>query len=61
MGKELVSVEDIGTEHHGYAPSSVIAGSASATIFVNGKLVELTGHSVNRGGVVIGSGSGGGT
>ncbi|WP_279614497.1 hypothetical protein [Vreelandella zhanjiangensis] len=29
MGKKFVLVEDIGTEHHGYAPSPAIAGSPS--------------------------------
>nr|WP_279614498.1 PAAR domain-containing protein [Halomonas zhanjiangensis] len=33
----------------------------SSTIFVDGKPVALTGHSVDCGGVVIGRGSGEGT
>lgn len=92
MGQKFVLVGDIGTEHNGYVPSPVVAGSptvmmdnkpvarlgdplepharpgrpphprsiaeGSNTIFVDGKPVALTGHAVDCGGVVIGSGSG---
>ncbi|MBZ0331570.1 type VI secretion system PAAR protein [Halomonas sp. ANAO-440] len=95
MGRKFVLVGDIGTDHHGYPPTPVIAGSAtvimdgkpmaritdplapharpggapharaiaegSGTILIEGKPAALTGHSVNCGGVVIGSASGEGS
>lgn len=92
MGQKFVLVGDIGTDHDGFPPTPVIAGSGtvimdgkpvarvgdplephdkpkhpphpraiaqgSSTILIDGKSAALTGHSVDCGGVVIGSGSG---
>ncbi|KKN86770.1 hypothetical protein LCGC14_0265650 [marine sediment metagenome] len=92
MGQKFVLVGDIGTDHDGFPPTPVIAGSGtvmmdgkpvarvgdplephdkpkhpkhpraiaqgSGTILIDGKPAALTGHAVDCGGVVIGSGSG---
>lgn len=92
MGQKFVLVGDIGTDHDGFPPTPVTAGSGtvlmdgkpvarvgdplaphdkpghsphpraiaqgSSTIVIDGKPAALTGHAVDCGGVVIGSGSG---
>ncbi|MFB9866086.1 type VI secretion system PAAR protein [Vreelandella sulfidaeris] len=92
MGQKFVLVGDIGTDHDGFPPTPVIAGSTtvimdgkpvarvgdplephdkpkhsmhpraiaqgSGTILIDGKPAALTGHAVDCGGMVIGSGSG---
>ncbi|MCP1316007.1 MULTISPECIES: type VI secretion system PAAR protein [unclassified Halomonas] len=92
MGQKFVLVGDMGTDHDGFPPTPVTAGSAtvimdgkpmarvgdplephdkpnhpkhpraiaqgSGTILIDGKPAALTGHAVDCGGVVIGSGSG---
>lgn len=95
MGQKFVLVGDIGTDHDGFPPTPVTAGSptvlmdgkpmarqgdplaphakpdhpphpraiaeGSSTILIDGKPAALTGHRVDCGGVVIGSGSGEGS
>lgn len=92
MGQKFVLVGDMGTDHDGFPPTPVTAGSGtvtmdgkpvarvgdplephdkpnhpkhpraiaqgSGTILIDGKPAALTGHAVDCGGVVIGSGSG---
>jgi len=92
MSKQFVLVGDIGTDHDGFPPTSVTAGSStvvmdgkpmarvgdplaphakpkhpphprsiaegSGTILIDGKPAALTGHAIDCGGVVIGSGTG---
>ncbi|SDF70682.1 PAAR motif-containing protein [Onishia taeanensis] len=95
MGSKFVLLGDKGTDHEGFPPTPVTAGSPTVTmdgkpvarqgdplaphdkpnhgphpraiaggsgsILVDGKPVALTGHAVDCGGVVIGSGSGEGS
>lgn len=95
MGQKFVLVGDTGTDHDGFPPTPVIAGSGtvimdgkpvarvgdpleshdkpmhpihpraiaqgSDTILIDGKSAALTGHAVDCGGMVIGSGSGEGS
>ncbi|WP_374694457.1 type VI secretion system PAAR protein [Halomonas sp. SpR8] len=92
MGQKFVLVGDMGTDHDGFPPTPVTAGSGtvmmdgkpvarvgdplaphdkpkhpphpraiaqgSSAILIDGKPAALTGHAVDCGGVVIGSGSG---
>lgn len=92
MGQKFVLVGDMGTDHDGFPPTPVTAGSGtvimdgkpvarvgdplephdkpnhpphprtiaqgSGSILIDGKPAALTGHAVDCGGVVIGSGTG---
>ncbi|XQU08250.1 type VI secretion system PAAR protein [Halomonas sp. LY9] len=95
MGQKFVLVGDTGTDHDGFPPTPVTAGSGtvimdgkpvarvgdplephdkpdhpphprtiaqgSGSILIDGKPAALTGHAVDCGGVVIGSGTGEGS
>lgn len=52
---KAVKVGDIGTEHDGFHPTKVTAGSPN--VFIDGKFAALTGGSISCGGVTIGSGT----
>ncbi|MEZ6854678.1 PAAR domain-containing protein [Halodesulfovibrio aestuarii] len=49
---KAVRVGDIGTEHDGYHPTKVTAGSGD--VFIDGKPAALTGGEIDCGGVTIG-------
>lgn len=59
MGRKFVLLGDLGTDHEGFPPTPVTAGSP--TTMIDGKPVALTGHAVDGDGVVIGSASGEGS